>query len=455
MPWIPEYDQTVWPKYLAIADALVRDIEGGILKEGEKLPTQRWLSYELGVTQGTIFRAYAEAERRGVIHAHVGRGSFVKSARELDSSFQILSSEFGSKGPIDLAVNKPIAKEVLRAWKDALVKIARAQDSELLLTYQPETGSPRHRAAAASWISQTGPKVSPDEILFTAGAQHGLNRVLNSLVPPGEPILCEEFTYTGMRTIAHQRHSKLIGVEIDEEGMVPSSLLEACNRRRARLLYTIPTHHNPMSVTASERRRRRIAEIARAHDLTILEDGVYDFMKPKTPPSYIELAPDRTIYVSSVSKALAPGLRVGFIVAKPPILEKLSIHLRASLWMIPPLVAAIFSEWMESGLALRAVEEQRKLVASRFRLAERYLGDLPFLGSPDCAHLFLTLPDHMTSHDLVAEAHQRNVILAPIDLFSADNQQKRNYIRIGLASPKSQSDLAQALSSIRGILSRG
>src|SRR5689334_2027399 len=303
--WLPNLEMRRGPVYRAIADAIDDDVQRGALRAGARLPPHRDLADHLGVTVTTITRAYAEASRRGLISGHVGRGTFIRGTESEESEYE--------PGVLDLSINILMPdKEV--AHLEAHLFQRRVLPWTQLLGYAPKRGHLRHRQSMAAWLAHLGMPIDPESIVLTAGAQHGLATTFAALVAAGETILTEELTYSGVRLLAQQMRVKLRGIGMDGEGLRPDALEAACRSTRARVLYCIPRMQNPLSTVMSEKRRRLIAAIAEKYRLTIIEDDTYGFLSPERTPLR-PLLPNSTIYVTSLSKSLFPGMRLGCVVA--------------------------------------------------------------------------------------------------------------------------------------------
>src|SRR5687767_10799558 len=207
-----------------------------------------------------------------------------------------------------------------------------------LLGYVPHRGHARHRQAMAAWLSRSGLTVDPEHIVLTAGAQHGLSATFSALMKPGDTLLCEELTYSGARALAHHLHLKLRGVAMDAEGLLPEALERACRATRARVVYCMPRLQNPTSAIMSDRRRRQIAAVVEKHRLTVIEDDVYGFLSPERSP-LAALIPGRTVFVTSLSKSLFPGIRLGCVAAPPELAEKIGQAVWTTMIMASPIGA--------------------------------------------------------------------------------------------------------------------
>lgn len=447
--WEPALDKAVRPRYLAIAGALQRDIEAGRLQPGARLPTHRDLAFKLGVTVGTVSRAYAEADRRGLLHGEVGRGTFVRP--RLGPGLLRLYPE--EPGIIDLSVSRPPDGAADAELAAALGELARRQDLAPLLAYQAEAGLPAHRAAGAAWLARsTGLAAQAERLLVVSGAQHGLHAALAATVRPGEVVLTEALTYPGFKLIAGQLGFDLRGVPIDDDGLLPDALEAACRRWRPRALVTVPTIHNPTSAIMPEARRREIAEIARRHGLLVIEDNIYGFLAEELPTLLADLAPERVIHIASLSKSMAPGLRVGYVQAPAELVPRIGAMLRGSVWMTSPLLAEIARLWIESGAGERLAARRQSDARERQALAARYFAGQRFVTRPTSFHLWLHLPEPWRAGDFLAEARGRGVLVTAPEPFTTGREQAPHAVRVCLSAVESIERLETALGILASLL---
>ena len=350
------------PLYARIVDALAADIAEGRLVPGSRLPTQRELAEAVGATVATVTRSYAEARRRGLVDATVGRGTFVRDAVYAPAT----------RGPADLTVNSiapaPFIGEMLASF-GACVDAAAG---DALVAYQPHQGATRHRETGAAWLRERRVPTDPDEVVVTAGAQHAMLVALATLTRPRDVVLVERLTYPGVKSLANHLHLRLEPVEIDDEGLMPESLADTAARTKARVVYLMPTLQNPTTATMGPARRRAIAAVIDEHGLTAIEDDQYGFLADETPLA--ALVPDRVMYINSVSKSLAAGLRVGFLRAPATLIPRLGAAVFASAVMAPSMTAELTARWIGDGLARRIVEWKREELTARQQIARRVLG---------------------------------------------------------------------------------
>jgi DNA-binding transcriptional MocR family regulator len=449
-PWTPDLGRHKGPRYRAIADALADDVRAGRLKAGTRLPTHRDLAGTLRVTVGTVSRAYAEAERRGLIRGEVGRGTFVHPGGRGEGGFGMKTQAESSL--IDLSLNFPVSESEDRAVAKGLSALARDKDLGRLLEYLPHAGTPRQRAAGAAWIRLAGLHVEAGQVIVCNGGQHGLAIALAALAAPGDVVLAESLTYPVFKTLAGLLHLKVQGIPVDGQGLRPEAFEAACKGGAARFLYTIPTIQNPTASILPEARRRKIAAIAEAHDVIILEDDIYGLLPAERSLPLARHAPEHTVYVTSLSKTVAPGLRIGFLTAPARLVDRMIAALGATTWMAAPLLAELAASLIEDGTAAAILKGKRKEAEARQALAARILG-LPGGGAqPHSFHLWLPLPDPWSGEDFAAKARQRGVAVNPGGVFVAGTGKPPAAVRVCLGAARTRDRLETGLVILRDIL---
>jgi DNA-binding transcriptional MocR family regulator len=442
--WLPDLAPWPGPRYAALADAIAQDIAAGTLPAGVRLPPQRDLAYRLGVTVGTIGRAYAIAAQRGLVSGEVGRGTYVRPRSAPSGRTDRLGD--GDDALITLTVNAPPDPSYRALLGQGLGEIsARAGALDELLSYTPKRGFADHRAAAAAWIGRVGLAVAPEQIVITGGAHQAIVAAFAALARPGDSILVEALTYAGVCHIAERLGLRLQGLAIDEEGLRPDALEEAAQSGRARLLFVNPTAHNPTTATMSQGRREAIVALARRHDLILIEDDVYGQLPDERPPPLAALAPERTVHISSASKSVAPGLRLG-ILASPAALQQRIAEAQHDLFLTcPPLMAELFRHWLASGVADRLAKQQRLEAAARQALARDLLGAYRYQAQPTSYHLWLPLPPPWRTAEFTALVRERGVAIDPGSSFAVDPATAPHAVRVSLSAAASRERLARAL----------
>jgi len=260
--WSPAIDPNDEPKYQALVDALDRDIDGGVLPPGTRLPTQRQLANRLGVAIGTVSRAYALAEQRGLLSGEVGRGTFVR--RREPGLQEGANDEGDDPALLDLSKGRLVRDPRDPTLRRSLEALSRRADLDRLVDfYQPAAGMARHRAAGASWVARSGLEADPDRVVITSGAQHAAAVVLAAIARPGDLVLTEEVTYAGIKALASLLHLQLRGLPLDEHGVRPDGFEAACRSSAPRALFCMTNLQNPTGRTMPLARRREIAAIAK------------------------------------------------------------------------------------------------------------------------------------------------------------------------------------------------
>jgi DNA-binding transcriptional MocR family regulator len=249
-----------------------------------------------------------------------------------------------------------------------------------------------------------------------------------------------------MKRLAKQLNLKVRGVPMDAEGLRPDALEAACRASRARVLYCMPRLQNPTSAIMSDRRRRQVAAIAAKYRLTVIEDDTYGFHVPHIAP-LMPLIPERTVFVTSLSKSLFPGLRLGCVVAPPAVLDKVCEAISATMIMPSPIGADLLCGWLEDGTAARIAEWKRHETTARQAIARRLLDGERLQSNPASPHLWLHLPGRWGSEDFVAAARARGLYLNPSSEFAVADQHPRA-VRVCLGTPRTRAGLEEALRRI-------
>jgi DNA-binding transcriptional MocR family regulator len=457
--WSPRLGESDGPIYVAIADAIARDITEGVLPRGTRLPTHRDLALRLGVTVGTVSRGYAEAERRGLTVGEVGRGTFVRGAKDSDDfgwGDLVLPRE--DPDVVDMSLACPWIPPDGRDGRElarTLTEIAEARPLDDLLRYDAMSAQDRHRAAAAAWIARTGLETTPDRVVVTGGAQHAMTVILASLLRPGDTLLTGELTYAGLRSVAQMLGLRLRGVALDEHGIVPEHLDRVCDDARPQALYCVPTIQNPTGVTMPADRRQALAAVARKHGLIILEDEIHVAHDEVRIPPIAEYAPERTIHITTLSKWVTFGLRVGFVVAPERALGRIRSGVRSTMWMTPPLMVEVATRWLSDGTAERMAGHKLEELEARHELAREVLGEwYPECTHPHSLHLWVRLPDTLRSDECVEQARQRGVLLAGAEAFTVGREIPAA-VRVSIAAVPERALLRRGLQVLKDILDEG
>ncbi len=441
--WRPRIDRKSGPLYLALAKAIAADIQTGRLRAGEQLPPQRDLADALGMNVTTVTRGYSEADRRGLVRGEIGRGTFVRPP-----AFAI--PQFQAAGLVDLGTNALLPQAHAGELAGRLAALISRVVPEQLFNYQPHAGRPEHRAVAAEFLRRMHVPAEAADTIFTSGAQHAMAVALSTLTAPGEAVLCESLTYTGMRSLANHLHVRAQAVAMDTDGVLPDALEDAALESGARVLYCMPSIQNPTGRVMSPKRRQELARVASRLNLFIVEDDTYGFLASGQVP-LASMVPERTFYLTSLSKSLVPGLRVGFLRTPPGWIDRVTGAVFATTVTVMPLAAAAAVEWIEDGTADRVVAWKRDEVKARQQLTRGILGD-HITGAVESQHVWLQLPPQWPADDFVREARQRGVVITSGRDFAVERHEAPNGVRVCLGPPAERQSLKRALNTLREIL---
>ncbi|MGI4812275.1 MAG: PLP-dependent aminotransferase family protein [Janthinobacterium lividum] len=432
------------PVYLAIADCIADDVALGRLTQGQRLPPQRELAARLHLDFTTVSRAYAEAQRRGLIESTVGRGSFVSGHRRPSVPRAVLTGAV-----VDMTMNMPpepdsprVRESMLEGWN------AVSADLSEMTRYADFGGSARDCEAAQLWLRRRGLSVDASRIVVVPGAQCGILAALSMIAPVGSTVCCEELTYPGLRALAKQLGIRLVGLPTDGEGIDAVAFAGACAQYAPKALYCVPTLNNPTTLTTSAERRHALAEVARHYDVAILEDDAYGFLERDAPPTIASLAPELTFYIAGFSKSFSAGLRIAYMVAPNEALRaRLVSALRATTVMASPITAALATRWVTDGTADIALGAIRAETAIRTRLAARILPPDLALIHHEAFHIWLKLPEGWHAAEFALEMSACGVGVVPSSAFAV-SAHAIDAVRICLGGPTSRENLGNALKSV-------
>jgi DNA-binding transcriptional MocR family regulator len=444
--WTPTLASLPGPRYLAFVSALEADIASGRIKPGMRLLPQREMAQRLELSVGTISKAYAEAEQRGLISGEVGRGTFVQRRRPEARS---LGSAGGS---INLALNVPPYTGEDDVVAAMLAEIVADGEMSNLLGYLPHQGLLRHREAMVVWLASLGVTADADHLFITHGGQHALSIALGMVARPGDTVLTESYTYSGMLALSAQSGYRLHGVATDASGLIPEALDRAFTETKARALYCMPTLQTPTGSVMPQDRRRAIADIVRKHDAYLLEDDAYGYLLAPPLPPVAQLIPERSFYIVSFAKCLAPGLRIAAMVAPEAFRDRSINALRATGWMAVPIMAEVVARLIGNGGLARQAKLKREKAVLRDAIARRVLKEwLPAATGVPGFHLWLPLPAGRTLAALIAQAAQAGITLAPPGALRRMENESLG-VRLCLGAPATEVHLERALIEIQRIL---
>lgn len=413
--------------YRLIADELAGDIAAGRLRPGERLPPQRAFARSRGIASSTAARVYGELVRRGLATGEVGRGTFVRAAAP--PTHPALAEPAGAR--VDLELNFSVLPEQPALLAPALERLLRPDALGPALAPATVTGPPGAREAAAPVLARAGWAPEPERILFAGNGRQAIAAAIAALVPVGERLGVEVLTYPVVKGIAARLGVTLVPLPMDADGMVPAALREA----RVRAVYLQPTLHNPLGVTMPPERRAALAAVLDELEIYAIEDAVYAFLRDEPAP-LAALAPARTLVVDSLSKRLAPGLTLGFVVAPGgAVTERVAAALRSGGWAAGGFALAAATRWMADGTVAGLVRAKRRDAAERQRSASKILDGYALRADPHAYHCWWELPEPWRAETFVAAAARHGIAVTPAAAFAVGVAHSPNAVRLALAGP--------------------
>lgn len=439
-------------RYRAIADELAAAIRAGTLAPGTRLPTHRDLARDRGVALATAGKVYAELSAAGLVAGEPGRGMFVRD----QSGYGGLDARrlpLGTRAA-DLSFNQPLAAHQGNQLRQALRDLAAVGSLDALLAQQPPGGRERDRAAVATYLLSRQIDVPPANVLITGGAQHGLDVALSAITSPGQVVAVDTLTYPGIKLVAAARHIELAAIHCYASGSDLDDLEALCNQRRVSAIYLMPTVHNPLGSVMTASDRDRVVAIARKRDCVIIEDGTYAFLDPRAPQPLQARAPERTVYIASLSKNIATGLRFGFLVAPDHLIPAITRALRASSWGTPGLVTALATRWLRDGTVADLETDRRADARRRQTIAAHELTapGLDYTAHPTAYSGWLRLPAEARSDHVAHLLANEGILVSTADAFAV-TPHPPNALRLALATID-ESRLAATLRRIREVVLR-
>jgi len=440
-PWQPRLADGLDSPAERLVRALGADILEGRLGSGDRLPAHRDLAWRLGIGVGTVTRAYAMLERQGLTRSVKGRGTFVA----------VKTAHAGPR--IDLSINTPPGMVGDRLLARTLTSIARKIDASLLNLYAPSSGHDEHKRLLARWLETLSLDVDPRRVVPTAGAQQAIALAFDLACGRDGVILTERLTYPGAIALARQKGYRMRAVEIDGQGMVPDALEAALAEERSacrKVVYVTPTLHNPTTATMGRSRRQVIVKICRQNDIVIIEDGVYAMGSDAEHPALAALAPKHVIHVSSLSKTLSPGLRVGILTFPSGMEERVTAALAALPIAPSPLSMSVVEDWLVNGVVASIRQAVVAEAENRSRLAVSLFGEEACRVHPDAFHAWLPM-SRSRAEQFAAAASVLGVAVTPPVSVIVDPDDDRTGIRLCLGGP-SPADLRKALVILSGLM---
>lgn len=408
-------------RYKQIVDELAAQIREGVLTPGTKLPTHRHLAKERQMSLVTASRVYTELEAMGLVIGETGRGTFV---REITLPPGLGIDQPAVSEAIDLNFNYPALPSQTELLRQALKQLASTGNLETLLRYQSHNGRLHERMLIAKYLEKKNLVTTPENIVITSGAQHGLTIAAMALLKPGDIVAVDEVTYPGFKILADLYHFEMIPIPSNREGVDLMKLQALCRIRKIRAIYTMPTIHNPLGYVMDLEARLALVKLAKKYGFWIIEDAVYQFLLEDSPPAFATLYPEKTLYISSFSKSVAPGLRVGFMVVPLSKVTEIERIIRCTTWNTPAMLTHIVCQWIEEGVVARIESEKRQDAKERQNLVQKILGSatlFQIVAHPSSYFVWIPLPAEVRAESVAKMLLDQGISVSTAEPFATSN----------------------------------
>jgi len=390
--------------------------------------------------------------------AYTGRieRSLIRELLKLARTEGLISFAGGFPDPASFPV--PELQEVTRE--------VLSTNAALALQYGPTEGDPALRDELITWMAKDGISVKPEQVLITTGSQQALDLLARVFLDPGDVVVVELPSYLGGLQAFRACGADLIGVPQDDDGIDADVLARTLARlqregRRPKFLYAVPDFQNPSGITWTRLRRERLLALAREYDALVVEDNPYREMRfvGTAPPPIIALDPDgRTVYLSTFSKTLAPGLRVGWIAGPEPIVSQCITGKQAMDLCGPALTQAIVAGLLRRGTMLTRLagvvaSYRRKCEVMQDALAREMLDGVRWTRPEGGLFLWVTLPEGLDAGTLLWPAvEEERVAYVPGGSFYADGS-GRNTMRLNFSYP-SEKEIQEGIARLARLIRR-
>ena len=448
--WTPKLQKSNEPIYLKIVNAIEEDIGKGILKAGDKMPPVRPLSYFLGCNVGTVYKAYTESEKRGLVKGETGRGTFVLgNTNNRDVSWP---NEDPHSRVIDFSDNFPSnINSITQIVAKEFQNISQYSYINDILQYQHNSANSGHIDIACKWLNSFGIKAAYSNTFLTSGALNGGFISLLALCKTGDLILTEELTSQAIIGMAFKLNLRLKGIPMDSEGIIPNELKKIVKSNKVKAIYLTPNIQNPTTSILSLYRREEVARIAAENGIYIIEDDVFGALIPenKRVPTISSLLPEMSFYTTSVSKILSPALRIGYLKSPDTYSDKTLDALRITNWMASPTNAHITSSIIKCKKITDVLKLRRSDISKRQKIANDIFKGYNFLSNPYSMHLWLELPNPIRANRFVNTLKEREVAVVSSEDFAVDRENPIHAIRICLCTTTDLKEITKGLEKIR------
>ena len=457
--WLPELEPGKGPLYLQLADRIETDIAEGILAPGTKLPPQRNLAFDIGVTIGTIGRAYNLIRERGLVSGEVGRGTYVTDHKvaSLVQAPPHTEPFGGTRGPVatpgKIRMDSTAAIEVGQsdAMEQLLAQITRQFPREM--SSYSRTLPASWQEAGSKWLSGAGWVPEPASIVPTLGAHSAILAVIAAITVPGDRVAFEDLTYCSAARSVNLMGRRSIILHTENGSATPDDFERLCAQQHPKLVFLMPSLHNPTATTMPEDHRRAIVEIARRHNVWIIEDEIYGSVMGNDHIKIADLAPERTFHIGGLSKSVAAGVRGGWVACPPHLAARVHTAHKMVTGGMPFIMAELGAQLVNSGEADAIRAKVQTEIAAREAIARSVFAGMEFSSQPLSPFLWMKLPDPWLSGTFKSAALNEGVLVDDEDEFKPGRTEKVFHrVRLGLTVPETRDEVVQGFSILRRLM---
>jgi DNA-binding transcriptional MocR family regulator len=310
--------------------------------------------------------------------------------------------------------------------------------------------------AGRLWLARNDWSPEVENVVPTLGAHAAAIAVIAAVSAPGDKIVFENLTYTQVSRSVRLLGRRTLTVESDENGVIPEDFERLCQQQHPKLIFLMPTVHNPTLAIMPYARRVAIAEIARRHGVWIIEDDLYGGMANDDTPLLASIAPDRTFLVNGLSKSVAAGVRGGWVACPPHFAQRIKVTHKMVTGGLPFILAETCARLVASGKAHEIRNTCVVELSARVGLAREHLQGFEFESHPHAPFLWLKLPEPWMSGTFKNAAYRDGVLVDDEDEFKAARGEKAYHrVRIGISSPKDRSEMLSGLMILKRLLENG
>lgn len=453
--WQPSLSDFDGPKYKAVVAALRTDIAGGVLIAGDKLPPVRELAWKIHVTPGTIARAYQEGIAEGLLQATVGRGTFVAHVNTAvtDTYHRYEAVEKSQDQQINLRISNTTNVGQADALRRAMIRVAEMKVGQYV-DYPEREGRHTIYQHLLGWMEYSNIQANPDNLIVTNGGQNAISLATAAILADGVgAVAIDALTYPGIRYAVQGQRAELVGIEVDDNGVMPDALEKAYRRKPFKALFTSSNVLNPTTGEMPLTRRIAISDLARRLDFQIIEDDCWG-IGPAKHPSFCNICPERAWYLSSFSKSVTAGLRFGYLLCPQAGFPTASRLMQTSSFGVSRAVVDIAQELLVSGDAVDIRRQVLKVVTERVEHTVNQLGKWDISWRRDVPFIWLKLPRGWRASSFASACERENIMVRAADEFALNNMPSPHAVRISVNCNIPQETLGRAFTKIDTILAQ-